>query len=73
MRLTIWGGNKMRINKLEIAISAILTVVFGLASALTYGNETVFNVAIILTELSLFAFMAMHITYICPEKKFGRA
>ncbi len=63
----------MRINKTEIIISAVLAVVFGLVSALTYGNETVFNIAMILTELALFAFMAMHITYICPEKKFGRA
>ncbi len=60
----------MRINKTEIIISAILTAVFGLVSFLTYGNDTVFTAAIVLTQLSLFSFMAMYITYSCPEKTF---
>ena len=66
----IQGGTKMRITKNHIMIAAIVTVILAVISFLTFNNEAIYNVAVILTELSLLGFMALHITYIVPEKSF---
>ncbi len=60
-----------RINKTEIVISAVITVILAIASALTFGNETVYQTLIVLTELGLLAFMTLYITYSVPEKDFS--
>ena len=61
-----------RINKTEIVISAVITVILAIVSALTFGNEAVYPVMVALTELGLLTFMSLYITYSVPEKNFGR-
>ena len=64
-----------RINKTEIVISAVITVILAIASALVYSNAEAFPILVLLTELGLFTFMTLYITYTVPEKDFaaGRA
>ncbi len=64
---------EIRINKAEIVIAAVITVILAIASFLTFGNETVYPALVALTELGLLTFMSLYITYSVPEKNFGRA
>jgi uncharacterized membrane protein YozB (DUF420 family) len=65
----------IRINKTEILISAVITLVLAAVSFLTHTNEAVYPVVMALTELALLTFMSLYITYSVPEKDFslGRA
>ena len=60
-----------RINKTEIVITAVITVILAIASALFNANAEAFPILVLLTELGLFAFMTLYITYSVPEKDFS--
>ncbi len=62
----------IRINKTEIVVAAIITVILAIASFLTYGNEAAYPALVVLTELGLLTFMSLYITYSVPEKNFRR-
>jgi len=46
-------------------------VILAIASALVYSNAEAFPILVLLTELGLFTFMTLYITYSVPEKDFS--
>ena len=61
----------IRINKTEIVVSAVVTLLFVIASFLAHTNEAAYPVLVAISELGLFTFMALYITYSVSEKDFS--
>ncbi len=63
--------SEIRINKAEIVVSAVITVILAIASFLVFGNEAAYQILLVLTELGLMTFVTLYITYSVPEKDFS--
>ena len=61
-----------RINKTEIVLSAVITVILAVVCFLAHNNEAAYQTLMVLTELGLFGFISLYITYVVPEKSFTR-